>query len=117
MLAIATDGAHLMCSGFNLGKTIRFGGLELLVDCFGSLSLSPKGSDSCAIFVGTTRTGSPPLGPMIEDFNRLFNMASRREGIFDLFISQWQSTGALPAPIGTTPWLEDTSTTQAMITV
>jgi hypothetical protein len=44
-------------------------------------------------------------------------MASRREGIFDLFISQWHSTGALPAPIGTTPWLEDTPTTQTMITV
>jgi hypothetical protein len=59
-LIITTDGEHLTCGGF-FGETIRFGSLEFITDCFSSLSLSPKGSDSGAIFVGATRFGSPSL--------------------------------------------------------
>jgi hypothetical protein len=64
---IATDGERLTCGGFYLGETIRFGRLEFITDCFGGLSLSPRGGDSGAIFVGTTRSGLLSLWAMIED--------------------------------------------------
>jgi hypothetical protein len=60
-LTVATDDEHLMCSGFSLGETVHFGSLEFIADCFDGLSLSPKGSDLGAIFVGTTHSGSPSL--------------------------------------------------------
>jgi hypothetical protein len=40
MLTVASYGERLMCSGFCLGKTIRFGSLEFFADYFGVLSLS-----------------------------------------------------------------------------
>jgi hypothetical protein len=60
-LAIATDGEHLTCGGFSLSEIVRFGSLEFITDYFGSLSISPKGSDSRAVFMGMTRSGSPSL--------------------------------------------------------
>jgi hypothetical protein len=58
-LVVYTDGKHLTCGGFTLGETIRFGGIEFIADCFGSLSHSHKGNDSDTIFVGMTHKGSP----------------------------------------------------------
>jgi hypothetical protein len=57
MLIITTDGERLTCGGFSLGETVHFGSLEFIADYFGSLRLSPKGSDSGTIFVGMTRGG------------------------------------------------------------
>jgi hypothetical protein len=79
-LAITTDGECLMCGGFYHGETVHFGSLEFIVGCFGSLSLSPKESDSGAIFVGTTRSGSPSLCAMIEDSTDEFYMTSSGQG-------------------------------------
>jgi hypothetical protein len=53
-LAITTDSERLTCGGFSLGETIHFRSLEFIANCFGGLSLSPKRSNSSAIFVGTT---------------------------------------------------------------
>jgi hypothetical protein len=100
------DGERLMCGGFSLSETIHFGSLEFIADCFSGLSLSPKGSNSGAIFVGTTRSGSPSLWSMIENSADEFYMASSGEGSFGLPVSRRHSTGALPAPIATTPWPE-----------
>jgi hypothetical protein len=41
-LVVATNGEHLTCGGFSLGETICFGILEFVINCFGSLSLSPR---------------------------------------------------------------------------
>jgi hypothetical protein len=45
MLAITTNGERLMCGGFSLSETVRFGNLEFIADHFDNLSLSPEGSD------------------------------------------------------------------------
>jgi hypothetical protein len=48
MLTIASDGERLACGGFSLDEIIHFGSLEFITDRFGSLCLSPKGSESCS---------------------------------------------------------------------
>jgi hypothetical protein len=66
-LTITTNGEHLTYGGFSLGETICFRSLEFIVICFGSLSLSPKGSDSGSIFMGMARSGLPSLCTILED--------------------------------------------------
>jgi hypothetical protein len=51
-LIVATNGERLSCGGFSLSETIRFGGLEFIVNRFSGLSLSPMGDDSDAIITG-----------------------------------------------------------------
>jgi hypothetical protein len=117
-LAVSTDSEHLTCSGFFLSKTDCFGSLEFVTDCFSNLSLSPRRNDSGATFMGSTHSGPPsPLRAMIEVSTEEFYMASSREGDSILPSSQRQGTGASPAPVTTSPWLEDASATQAMMTV
>jgi hypothetical protein len=79
-ITIATDGEHLTYSGFSLSKTIHFGSLEFIIDCFGSLSFSTRRSDSGAIFVGMARNGLPSLRTILMDSTDKFYMASSREG-------------------------------------
>jgi hypothetical protein len=43
-LVVATDGERLTCGAFSLIKTIHFGSLKFIADCFGGLSLSPRGA-------------------------------------------------------------------------
>jgi hypothetical protein len=117
MLAIATDGESLTCDGFSLGKTVHFGSLELIAECSVGPSLSPKGSDSDAIFVGTTHSRSPLLWVMIEDSANKFYTTSSEEGSSGLPVSQRHNTGAPSAPIATIPWPEDDPTKQAMMTI
>jgi hypothetical protein len=76
MLSITTDGERLTCSAFSLSETVRFGSLEFITDCFSDLDLSHKGSDSGAIFMGTTRSGSLSLWAMTEDSTNKFYKAS-----------------------------------------
>jgi hypothetical protein len=58
-LAITADGECLSCGGFSLGKTIRFGSPEFIVDRFNGLSLSPMGNGSDAIVMGLAHGGRP----------------------------------------------------------
>jgi hypothetical protein len=117
MLIITTDGEHLTCNGFSLGETIRFGGLDFITDCFSSLSLSPKGNNSCVIFIRMARSGSPSLRSILEDSTNEFYTASSREGSSGFPISQRHSLGTPPAPIETTPWPKDAQTPQTMAIV
>jgi hypothetical protein len=79
-LTISTNGECFTCSGFSLGETGCLGSLEFIIDCFGSLSLSPRRSDSDTPFMGSTHSGSPsPLRAMIEDSTDEFHMASSGE--------------------------------------
>jgi hypothetical protein len=67
VLVVAADGERLSCDVYSLGETICFRSLEFIVICFGSLSLSPKGSDSGSIFMGMARSGLPSLCTILED--------------------------------------------------
>jgi hypothetical protein len=117
MLVVTTNGECLTYDGSSLSETIRFESLEFIADCFINLSLSPKGSDSCVIFMGTTHSGSPSLCNILDDSTDEFYMASNREGSSNLPVSRRHSMGTPPAPIATTPWLEDVLNPQTMATV
>jgi hypothetical protein len=115
---IASDSECLMCSGFSLGESILLGSFKFIVNYFGGLSLSPRWGDSGAAFMGSTRSWTPPpRWAMIEDSIEEFLMAWSGEGAFGLPSPWWCSIGAPPAPVTTTPWMEDAPTSQAMMTV
>jgi hypothetical protein len=117
VLTISTNREHLSCDGFSLGETVRLGRLEFIANCFDNQSFSPKGSNSGAVLMGTTRIGSPALRAMIGDTTEVFYVASRREGTSGLPSSLTHGMGALPPPATTTPLLEDDPITQAMMMV
>jgi hypothetical protein len=48
-LAIATDGERLTSGNFSLSETVPFGSLDFITDCFGDLSLSPKGGGATQV--------------------------------------------------------------------
>jgi hypothetical protein len=76
-LIVSADGECLTCGDFYCCKTVRFGSLEFIVDCFSGLSLSPRRSDSDATFMGSTYSRPPsPLWAMIEDSLKEFHTAS-----------------------------------------
>jgi hypothetical protein len=106
-LAATTDGECLTCGGISLSETIRFRSLEFITNYFSNLSLSPKGSDSGVVFVGMAHIWSPSLHTVLEDSTNEFYTASNGEGSSSFPISQRHSMRMLPAPITTTPWLED----------
>jgi hypothetical protein len=108
-LIVTTDSERLTYGGFSHGETIRFGSLEFIANCFGSLSLSPMGSGSGAIFVGMACSLSPSLRTILEDSTDKFFIVSSREGSSSLPIFHRHSMGAPPAPITTTPCSEDAS--------
>jgi hypothetical protein len=116
-LDVITDGEHLTCGDFSPGETIFFGSLEFIIDYFGTLSLSLKGSDSGTVFVGTAHCGSPSLCTILKDSTNELYTAPSGEGSSGLPVPQRRSMGTSPAPIVTTPWLEDAPTPQTMTTV
>jgi hypothetical protein len=113
-LTITTDGDHLTSGGFSFDEPIRFGSMEFIFDCFVSLSLSPKGSGSGAVFMGMAHSGSPSLRTILEDFADELYMTSSGEGSSDFPISRRRSMGTMPTPLATTPWSEDAPATQTM---
>jgi hypothetical protein len=117
-LIVSTDGEHLMCGGISVDETVHFVSLEFIVDYFIGLSLSPRRNDSGAAFMSSTCSGPPsPLRAMIEDSTEEFYMTSSGEGDSGLPSSRRHGTGTPPAPMATTPWLEDAQATPAMMTV
>jgi hypothetical protein len=117
-LTIVANGEHLSCDVFSLSKTICFGSLEFITDCFGGLSLSCMGDDSDAGVMGSTDGGTPsPLRAMTGDFVEEFHMAMDGKGRIDILSPRWHDMGASTAPTTTIPWPETTPTTQAMTTI
>jgi hypothetical protein len=117
-LTIVANGERLSCDVFSLSKTIRFGSLEFITDCFGGLSLSCMGDGSDAAVMGSTDGGTPsPLRAMTGDFVEEFHMVSDEKGRIDLLSPRWHDMGASTTPTTTISWLETTPTTQAMTTI
>jgi hypothetical protein len=117
-ITVIADNERLTCGGFSLSETVRLRNFEFIADYFGGLSLSPRRGDSDATFMSSTRNGTPsPQRAMIEDFSEKFLMASSREGGFVLPSPRRHGTGAPPAPITTTPWMENAPVTLATMTV
>jgi hypothetical protein len=117
ILVITTDSKHLTYGVFSLGETVHFESLEFIADCFDNMSLSTKGSESSAVFIGTTSSGSPPLCTILKGSTNEFYTASSGEGSSGLPISRRRSMGTPPAPIATAPWSKDAPTPQTMMTV
>jgi hypothetical protein len=118
VLTFSTDGEHLMCGGFSHGETIYLGSIEFIVDYFGSLSLSPKRSDSDSTFMGSTHSRPPsPWRATTEDSTKEFHMASSEGVGFGLPSPRRLNVGVLPAPITTQTWKEDAPPMQSMMMV
>jgi hypothetical protein len=117
-LTIASDSERLTRGGFSLGQTICLGSFEFTADYFGGLSLSPRRGNSGAAFMGSTHSGTPsPWWAMIEESTEGILMTSSVERGSGLPSPRGHDTGALPAPVGTTPWMENTPATQDMTMV
>jgi hypothetical protein len=68
--------------------------------------------------MGSTRSGVPTLlCAMIEDSAEKFLTASSGEGSFNLPSPRRHNTGASPAPVTSTPKMENAPATQATMTV
>jgi hypothetical protein len=114
---VTTNGERLTCGSFSLGKTVHFGSLECITDCFDSLSLAPKGNDSGAIFMGITCSGLPSMCTILKDSTYEFYTTTSEEGSSGFPISQRCSMGTPLVRIMTTLWLEDALTPETMATV
>jgi hypothetical protein len=76
-LAVSTDSERLTCGGFTVSETVRFGSIEFIADCLGSLSLSPRRNDSSTAFMGSPRSEPPtPLRAMIDSTEEFFSATS-----------------------------------------
>jgi hypothetical protein len=111
-LVVATDSERLTRGGFSLDKTICFGILEFITDCFSGLSLSPQTDGSDAATTGLTHNGLPSLmWAMIGNSTEEFHTTLDNEGDFGLPSPGRHSTGAPPTPVTTTSWLENAPNT------
>jgi hypothetical protein len=116
-LIVTTDCERLTYGGLSHGKTVHFGSLEFITDCFSSLSLSLKGNDSGTVFVGMAHSGSASMHTILVDSINMFYMTSSGEGSSGFPISRMCSMGILSAHITITPWPEGVLTPQTMATV
>jgi hypothetical protein len=58
-ITVATNGEHMMYSGFSLSETIHLGSFKFIANYFGRLSLSSKRGKSDASFMDSTCSGTP----------------------------------------------------------
>jgi hypothetical protein len=117
-ITVAAGGECLSRDGVSLGKTIHFGSLEFIDDCFSGLRFSICRDGLDATTVGSTH-GEPqsPLQAMTGDSIGEFLKASDGEGGLNLLSPRTRGTGASFTPATTMSWLENTPTTQAMTTI
>jgi hypothetical protein len=77
---VVTNGNNLNDGEFAQGETIHFGNMEFITDCFGNMSLSPEGNESCIVFIGMVHSRSPSLHSILEESSNEGDTASSRGG-------------------------------------
>jgi hypothetical protein len=103
-LAFSVDGECSTCGGISLGKTVRLGSFEFIVNYFSGRSQSPRRGNSCTTIMGSTHNGLPsPRRSMIEDYTEELDTASSGGGGSGLPSPKRLGAGAPPAPITTLP--------------
>jgi hypothetical protein len=118
VLTFSTDNQRLTCDHFSHGETVHLGSFEFITDYIGSLSLSPKRSDSGRTFMGSTRSRPQFLWrAMIEDPTKEFHTASSGGVGSGLPSPRRLNAGVLPAPVTTQTWEEDALAMQSMMMV
>jgi hypothetical protein len=98
-------------------KTICFGSLEFTTDCFGHLSLSPKGNDLGTAFIGMVHSGSPSLHTILEESSDKGNAASGNGGSYGFPDPRGCNMVTPIVPITTTPLPESTLAHLTILTV
>jgi hypothetical protein len=66
-LTIIADGKHQIGGSFTLGEIVCFRSLEIIADCFGSLSLSNEENASGAVLMRMTHSRSLSPHTILED--------------------------------------------------
>jgi hypothetical protein len=79
-LAVIANGECQTGIRFAIGETIRFGSLQFIADRSSSLSLSPEGNDSDAIFVRMVHSGSSSLHTILKEFTDEGDTTSSERG-------------------------------------
>jgi hypothetical protein len=82
-LTFVANGNNLTGVDIAPSETIYFGSLEFTADRFGRLSLSPKGVDLGAIFVGMVHNRLPSLRTTLEESSNGGKAASGEGGTMD----------------------------------
>jgi hypothetical protein len=116
---IATAGSErLLCDGFSLGETVRFGSLELIANRFGGPSLSPLGTGLGTTTMGPTY-GRPmlPQRIMVGNPTEGFPMAPSGEGRTDLPFPGRHDVKASPTSTTMVLRPESPPANQAMTTI
>jgi hypothetical protein len=116
---IAIAGSErLLCDGFSLGETVRFGSLELIANHFGGLSLSPLGTGLGTTTMGPTY-GRPmlPQRIMVGNPTEGFPMAPSGEGRTDLPFPGRHDVKASPTSTTMVLRPESPPANQAMTTI
>jgi hypothetical protein len=108
MIDIVADGEHLVCGRFSLSKTVHLENFEFTTDNFGGLSLSPRRGDTGDAFMGSTHSRASTMRRAMTGYSaEEFLMMPSREGSFGHPSPRRHGTGASPAPITTTPQMEN----------
>jgi hypothetical protein len=119
-LVVDADNKHQTDVSFNFGKTIHIRSLDIITNCFRSLSLSTKGNDSGAVFMGMAHNGSTLMHTVLEDFDdegeTPYSEGGGR-GSSDFPISQKCYVVTPIVPIMTMPPSEGTLTPLTIVTV
>jgi hypothetical protein len=116
-LTVVTNGEYQTDIGFALDETILFGSFEFIADRFGRPSLSPKGNDSGAAFVGMVHSGSLLLHAILKESTDEGDIASSGGGSSNIPISRGCNVVTPSVPITTTPLSEGTKSPLTIATV
>jgi hypothetical protein len=101
-LTIVANGNNPTNVGLTSGETICFGSLEFIIDRFGNPSLSLKGNDSDAMFVGMLHRGSSSLCTILEESSDKGDTTSAGGGGLRFLVLRGYNVVTTTIPIATT---------------